>query len=156
MAKPIFGTMVILRLKADTSNPSLNHDYEIHASVDGTPVIFSWTKKNNYTTEVPTKIEFLDVVGVKKTSQENYAQHLLNAYPGIFEVVGEVEEQLVKQPTVKLSEADLLRKQLAQAEVERKQLEAKIAQATPPVESIQHSDTQKKRGRPKKEKEFVQ
>jgi len=133
-------------------NPALNNDFTIHTSVDGEQIQFSWTKKNGYTCEVPTKIEFIDVVGVKKVARDNFAQFLLNAYPGKFELVGEVKEQLVVQPTVKLSEADILKAQLKESEAKQKELEAKIAEAKADVQVT----AEVRRGRPRKQKEIVQ
>lgn len=155
MAKPIFGKMVILKLVSDTSNEKLNHDFRIHTSVDGDPLIFAWTKKNGYQCEVPTKIEFFDAVGAKKVAQENYAQHLLNAYPNTFTLVGEVEQQLVVQPTIKESEADVLKRKLKEAEARAKELEAKIAVSSEVAVAEQKPDVPK-RGRPKKVKEIIQ
>ena len=47
---------------------------------NGRPIIFHWSKENNFTLEVPEKIIYKDAWGGTRVAAENYPMDLLNAY----------------------------------------------------------------------------
>lgn len=83
---------VILKSKVGT--------FETHTSYGGSKdLILKWNKGNDFTCEVPTRVQYVDAFSKQtKVAFENYAQALLNSYPDILELVEIKEEPTVVQP----------------------------------------------------------
>jgi len=152
--KLIIGTKVILRRKIENPVEGLNYNLTLRTSAGENQLVYEWTKKNDYTTEVPTKVEYEDTETQRTVlSKKNLAQDWLNAYPGVFEVVGEVKQEIIKQPTIVVSEVDRLKAQLAEEERKRVALESKINEQQPAA--AREVEPPKKKGRPKAVKQGV-
>lgn len=83
---------------------SLVGDVTLSTSLGGVKQVkYEWNAKNNWTLKVPTKVVYTDSFGERKVAHENYAQVLLDSYPGYFRLVGmEKEPEVVQKETVEV------------------------------------------------------
>ena len=55
-------------------------DFEVNIPMpSGKPLLLKWTKKNDYTVQVPTQVMFRDDFGKPRVAVENLVKHLLTA-----------------------------------------------------------------------------
>ena len=47
---------------------------------NGKPIVFRWSKENDYTLDVPQEITYKDLLGRTRVAAENYPMDLLKAY----------------------------------------------------------------------------
>lgn len=68
---------------------------------NGRHIALEW-KKDDFVVEVPTKIEYIEVIGGSRNKHlfhENFAQHLLDSYD-FLEVVEIIPEKIAEKPVV--------------------------------------------------------
>lgn len=101
----------LLRLKnplTEKDGKPLNADMHIRLPLpSGGNLMVSFTKANDYTAEVPTEIKYRDDMGKEKVymlderrNTSNLAQHILDSYPDMVEIVEIKNEPVVAQPAV--------------------------------------------------------
>ena len=74
---------------------------------NGKPIIFRWSKENDFTLDIPQEITYKDLLGRVRVAAENYPMDLLKAYGrpeykrnGNGELLKDGENMIVSRPTI--------------------------------------------------------